>query len=192
MQASNSLQVSHLLDGHSFGVYWVLGRWGKDVLVKINNPLFRTRISRAKNNLQGPFSVPPKSNLCTQYIDRAPVSQKKKQSIRKAMCSTIFPLQQKNGEHLSMCENYILEAKFCLVYEEKLYLFIEANCPSLSSYCWSKCKSLLIIIITSQQQTFPLDLRQNILNTMPGTPWYKISNNSSKISAWVRNKDMTT
>ena len=49
------------------------------------------------------LSKAPKSNLCTRYIDCALVSQKKRQSIRKAMCWTIFlsNTKQKIGKYES-------------------------------------------------------------------------------------------
>ena len=68
-----------------------------------------------------PFSVPPKSNLCTRYIDCAPVSQKKKQSIRKAMCSTIFPSQQKNG-NICLFHEKVFCKQFCAAPWGKRYI----------------------------------------------------------------------
>ena len=56
---------------------------------------------------------------------------------------------------------------FVLLHEEKLYLFSEAKYPSLSFYCWSKCKSLLIASQTfslhPQRKHFEPDVRELLI-----------------------------
>ena len=71
--SSPQLAATNKSDGTNF--YWFH-----------TSPQMRQRTMWCEDTL----SKAPKSNLCTRYIDCALVSQKKRQSIRKAMCWTIF------------------------------------------------------------------------------------------------------